>query len=135
LSELGNRALTACLEEGLKSPGQVPVYLIVDALDECPDCCGIPSSRGKVLELVKGLVELHLPNLRLFATSRLEGYIRAILGPLTRTSISLHDQIGQESDIVDYIIYVVRSEVNVKRWREEDKNLVIRMLSDRASGM
>jgi NACHT domain len=130
----GNDALTRCLEEMLKLSG-VPVYLIIDALDECPDSYGIPSSRGKVVELLKGLVELHLPNLRLFTTSRPENDIQAVLRPLTRTSISLHEQDGQKSDIVDYITYVVCKELNIKRWREEDKKSVIKTLSERAGGM
>jgi hypothetical protein len=124
-----------CLEEMLTLPGQVPVYLIIDALDESPDSSGIPSSRGKVLELVKGLVELRLPHLRLFATSRPQNDIRAVIGSITCTSISLHDEDGQKRDIVDYINHVVRSEMNIKRWREEDKDLVIKTLSDRAGGM
>jgi hypothetical protein len=119
----------------LTIPGQVPVYLIIDALDECPDGSGIPSSRGKVLELVKTLVELHLPNLRIFATSRPESDIRTVLEPLTCTSISIHDEDGQKNDIIDYIHYIVYSDVNMKKWREDDKKLVIKTLSDRAGGM
>ena len=44
----------------LTPPGQLPIYLIVDALDEPPNIPGIPSSREKVLQLVIELVELHL---------------------------------------------------------------------------
>jgi hypothetical protein len=131
----GNGTLTECLEEMLKLPRRIPVYFIIDALDECPNSCGIPSSRGKVLELVKRLVKLHVPNLRLFTTSRPESNIRAVLEPLACTSISLHTQDGQKRDIVDYITHVVRSGVNMQRWREEDKSLVIRTLSERAGGM
>jgi NACHT domain len=131
----GNDALTECLEEMLKLPRRIPVYFLIDAVDECPNNCGTPSSRGKVVKLVKRLFELHLPNLRLFATSRPENDIRAVLEPLACTSISLHTQNGQKRDIVDYITHVVRSEMNMKRWREEDKRLVIRTLSERAGGM
>ena len=135
LPKPANGALTQCLEGMLTIPGQLPVYLIIDALDECPDSSGIPSSRGKVLQLVKTLVELHLPNLRTFATSRPESDIRAVLEPLTCTSISIHDEDGQKSDIIDYIRYIVYSDVNMKKWREDDKKLVIKTLSDRAGGM
>jgi hypothetical protein len=135
LQKLANGALMQCLEGMLAIPGQVPLFLIIDALDESPDDSGIPSSRGKVLQLVKALVELHLPNLRIFATSRLEGDIQTVLEPLTCASISIHDQDGQHSDIVDYISYVVYSDLNMKRWREDDKKLVIKTLSDRAGGM
>jgi hypothetical protein len=131
----GDRALSQCLQEMLILAGQVPVYLVIDAIDECPDDCGIRSSRGKVLELVKGLVEMQLPNLRMFATSRPEHDIRAVLKSLKCTSLPLHNQDGQKRDIVDYINYVIHSETSIKRWREEDKKLVIRMLSERAGGM
>jgi hypothetical protein len=131
----GYDALIQCLKEMLVLDGQIPIYLVIDALDECPDNYGIPSPRGKVLELVECLVELHLPNLRLFAASRPESDIRAVLDPLTCTSLSLHDQEGQKRDIVDYINHVIASEATMKRWREEDKSEVIRTLSDRADGM
>ena len=117
--------------------GQVPIYLVVDALDESPDTHGIPSSRRKVLDLVKELVELKRPNLRLCVTSRDEMDIRTVLQPLARTSLSLHDQKGQNKDIVDYVTSVVSSdpELNMRGWREEDKELVITTLSKRAGGM
>jgi hypothetical protein len=129
--------LTQCLRKILKVAGQVPIYIIVDALDECPDNSGIQSSREKVLDLVEDLVELCLPNLRLCITSRPEVDIRNVLEPLTSSSnrISLHDESGQKKDIVDYINSVVRSDRKMKKWREEDKKLVIQTLSDRASGM
>jgi hypothetical protein len=114
--------------------GQVPIYIIIDALDECPHGSWIPLSRGKVLQLVRTLVELHLPNLRIFATSRPESDIQTVLEPLTCTSISLHDQDGQKNDIVNYISYVVNSDSKMKRWREDDKKLAIKTLSDRAGG-
>jgi hypothetical protein len=131
----GYDALMQCFKEMLALAGQVPIYLVIDALDECPDNYGIPSPRGKVLELVECLVELHLPNLRLFATSRPESDIRAVLDPLTCTSLCLHDQEGQKKDIVEYINHVIDSDVKIKRWREEDRSEVIRILSDKAGGM
>jgi hypothetical protein len=83
------------------------------------------------------LVGLRLPNLRLCVTSRPEADIRTVLGPLTSTSsrISLHDEYGQEQDIIKYINDIVRSDRKMKRWREEDKQLIIQTLSDRAHGM
>jgi hypothetical protein len=65
-------ALKQCLKEMLILPDQPPVYIIVDALDECPDSSGLPSPREQVLELLNELVELSLPNLRLCVTSRPE---------------------------------------------------------------
>jgi hypothetical protein len=52
--------LKECLKEMLRLPGQGPIFIILDALDECPDSSGIPSPRSEVLELVKELVDLDL---------------------------------------------------------------------------
>lgn len=129
--------LIQCLQNILQIPTQVPTYIIVDALDESPDTSGIQSSREMILDLVEELVGLHLPNLRLCITSRPEVDIRTVLKPLTSTSTctSLHDESGQQKDIVDYISSVVHSDRKMKRWREEDKKLVIETLSGRADGM
>jgi hypothetical protein len=90
-----------------------------------------------VLQLVKELVELHLPDLRICVTSRPETDIRDVLEPLTSYRVSLHDQSGQKKDIVDYVKSVVysNSEPYMRRWRAEDKELVIEVLSERADGM
>ena len=130
-------ALAQCLRNVLEVAGQVPTYIVVDALDECPDTSGMQSSRETVLDLVEELVGLCLPNLRLCITSRPEVDIRNVLEPLTSTSnrVSLHDESGQKKDIVDYINSVVRSDRKMKRWREEDKKLVIQTLSDKVDGM
>ena len=130
-------ALKQCLQDMLTIPGRVPIFLVLDALDECPNTHGVPSSRRKVLNLVEELVELKRPNLRLCVTSRLEMDIRIVLERLTHTSLSLHDQTGQNEDIFDYVSSVVRSdpELNMRGWRQEDKELVITTLSRRACGM
>jgi hypothetical protein len=130
-------SLMKCLEDMLEAPGGVPIYLILDALDECPNTSGIPSSLYQVLSVVKKLVKLNPPNLHLCITSRPEVEIRASLEPLTSTSncISLHDQSGQRIDIHNFIRAVVYSDENMRRWRDEDKQLVIETLSERADGM
>lgn len=51
-------ALTKCLQDILNAKGQSVTYIIVDAVDECPDSSGIPSPREKVLNLVEDLVDL-----------------------------------------------------------------------------
>jgi hypothetical protein len=114
---------------------QVPIYLVIDALDECPNDSDVPSSRETVLELVKGLVELRHPNLRLCVLSRPEFDIRAVLEPLTTQQISLHDEIGQKQDIIHYITSVVRSDQKMKKWRDDDKEAVIEKLTQKADGM
>ena len=126
-----------CLKDMLALPHSQPIYIILDALDECPNWPGIPSSREQVLALVKELVDLHLPHLHICVTSRPEFDIRAILTPLAHHRVSLHDESGQKKDIVDYVNSVVYSdsETMMKRWREDDKKMVVEALSEKADGM
>ena len=130
-------AMIQCLKDILALPHSRPVYIILDALDECPNWPGIPSPRGQVLALVKELVDLHLPHLHICVTSRPEFDIRATLTPLAHHRVSLHDESGQKKDIVDYVNSVVysESETVMKRWREDDKKMVVEALSERADGM
>ena len=129
--------LVECLKEMVTLPDQRPTYLIIDALDESSNTSGIPSPREKVLQLVKKLVDLCLPNLRMCVTSRPEIDIRDVLEPLSSGRVSLHDQSGQKKDIEDYVSSIVysNSEPIMKRWKTEDKELVIKILSERADGM
>jgi hypothetical protein len=127
--------LTQCLKEMLSLPRKSPVFIIMDAIDECPNIPGVPSPREEILELVKELVEARLPKLRLCVTSRPEASIRAALEPLPSLRVSLHDEAGQKQDILEYIKTVVGSDPKLRRWREEDRCLVINTLSDKANGM
>jgi hypothetical protein len=128
-------ALIRCLKEMLSLPTHRPIYLIIDALDECPNNSGLPTAREEVLSFVQDLVGLHLPNVHICVTSRPEIDIRTTLESLTSLSISLHNQSGQTKDIMDYVSSVVGSDKMMQRWREEDRNLVIKTLSERAAGM
>jgi hypothetical protein len=129
------KALKKCLKDMLGLPGQGPIYIIVDALDECPNFPGRPSPREKVLDLIEDLVNLELPNVRLCVASRPEIDIRLVLEPLTSLKLSLHDENGQKEDIIEYIKSAVHSDRRMRKWREEDQNLVIDTLSQYAEGM
>jgi hypothetical protein len=128
-------ALKKCLANILSLSGQGQIYIIVDALDECPNFPGTPSAREDVLEFIKETVDLKLPNVNLCVASRPEMDIRLALEPLTTLKISLHDEIGQKKDITEYINSILRSDWNMRRWSEEDKQLVIDTLSGKADGM
>jgi hypothetical protein len=129
--------LKECLKEMLRLLAQGQVFIVLDALDECPDSSGIPPPRSEVLQLMKELVDLRLRRLYICATSRPEVDIRAVLQPLAFRSVSLHDESGQKADIADYVQNVVNSSVStaMRRWRADDKNLVIETLTERADGM
>ena len=128
-------ALKKCMTDMLSLPGQAPIYIIVDGVDECPNFPGRPSAREKVLELIEEIVNLKLPNVHLCVASRPEMDIRVVIEPLTSLRFSLHDEKGQMEDIIAYIKYVVRSDRSMRRWNEEDKQLAIDTLSDKADGM
>ncbi|KAF8490662.1 hypothetical protein F5888DRAFT_1098085 [Russula emetica] len=131
-----DRAMIGCLKEMLSLEAQPPIYIILDALDECPVTSTVPPSpRDEVLEFVEDLVALHLPNLHICVTSRPEHNIRVVLEGLTEHPVSLHDESGQQEDIANYVTSFVRSNRRMQRWRDEDKNLVIKTLSEKADGM
>ena len=129
--------LTECLKDLLTLPDQRSIYLIIDALDESPNTSGFPSPRERVLQSLKELVDLRLPNVHICVTSRPEFDIQNVIVSLTSFRVSLHDQSGQKEDIADYVRSVVysNSEPIIRRWKKEDKDLVIEILSERADGM
>jgi hypothetical protein len=106
-------ALSQCLKDMILGSGEVPIYVIVDALDESPDISkktGVPRPRRKALQIVKELVELRRSNLHLCLTSRPEADLRSVLEPLASVKVSLHDQDGQKEDIAEYVRSVVYSD-------------------------
>ncbi|KAH9980856.1 hypothetical protein BGW80DRAFT_1453810 [Lactifluus volemus] len=102
--------LLSSLLDMLNLDERLPVYIIIDALDECPNTPPTSSPRGKVLDLLE---DLSLPSLH----------------------IPLHDQGGQRDDIINYVDFVVHSHKGTQKWRSEDKDLVIQRLSEGANGM
>ena len=127
--------LMECLKSMLRVPGQGALYLIIDALDECPNSSGYPTSRERVLDALQALIGLQLPHVHFGITSRPEIDIRTVLEPLATHNMALHDQAGQNQDIMDYIGHFVRFDPRVCRWREEDKKLVIETLTKKDAGM
>ncbi|KAH9083695.1 hypothetical protein EDB83DRAFT_2669650 [Lactarius deliciosus] len=128
-------ALMKCLREMLALPRNGPTYIILDALDECPKSAGTPSPRESVLELVEWLTKLGRPNLRICVTSRLEADIKANLQHLAPHSVSLHEQSGQQEDINSYVISFTKTDTYMRKWKQEEKELVIERLTRGADGM
>ena len=130
-----DEALAGCLKDLLKLPGLAPVYLIVDALDECPKPSVVRSPRAKVLSLIEELVKAQILNLHICVTSRPELDIQDVLGPLISCAVSLHDEGGQNKDIEDYIKSVINTRPKKGRWKEEHQELAIDVLIKKANGM
>ena len=127
--------LAGCLRDLLGLSGQAPVYLVIDALDECPITLDVKPPRDKVLTFLEYLVDSKLANLRICVSSRPEADIKIVLEPLTFRSISIHDEHGQMRDIENYIKSTVTFHRNMRRWKPEHKQLVIDVLTTRADGM
>jgi hypothetical protein len=128
-------ALVGCLKDLLKLPGLSPVYLIVDALDECPNTPTIRSPRSEVLNFIDKLIKSQIPNLRICVTSRQETDIKGVLDPLIPRHVSLHDQFEQKKDIGEYIKSVINDHPKNRGWKVEHKQQVIDVLTKKADGM
>src|SRR6266403_319731 len=128
-------ALQECLKSMLTLQNQGPIFLVLDAIDECPNSAGTPSPRENVLRLLEWLSELRSSHLSICVTSRPEVDIEAVLLSLASRTVSLHGENGQKEDIVNYIKWFIDSDPKARKWRKEDKELVIKKLSERANGM
>ncbi len=149
----GDDELVECLMDLLELPGHAPVYLVVDALDECPNTSSIPSPRSDILNLIEKLIKSEtsprsdilnlieklikseISNLHICITSRPEMDIKDALDPLIFRSVSLHDERGQKNDIEEYITFIINTDPKNKRWKAEDKRFVIDVLKRKAHGM
>ena len=134
----GTFEMITCLEEMLEQPDQGPVYIILDALDECSNADEIPSARTRVLDFLNHLVDpqLQVSNLHLCVTSRPEDDIRTALKAFR--TISIQEEKGQKDDIDRYIkdtVYYANSNTLMGRWSDETKNRVVNVLTEKADGM
>jgi len=130
-------ALLECLKSMLKLPAQGELYLVIDAIDECPNSSGCPTPREQVLVILHELIDLKHPHVHFCITSRPETDIRDVLEPLAIYNAPLHEQAGQNQDIAKYIKDLVLLDPKMRglKWREEDKQLVIETLTRKAGGM
>jgi hypothetical protein len=130
-----DRAMMECLKEMFTLEAQKPIYIVMDAIDECPKKTStIPAPREEVLDFVDQLVGLQVPHLHICVTSRPEPGIQAVLEPLTARPVSLHDESGQHEDIANYVVSIINSIRVARRWRNKDKDLVIKTLTEKADG-
>jgi uncharacterized protein (UPF0297 family) len=130
-----NAALVECLKNILKLSEQGEIYIVIDALDECPITSGYPTPREQVLMIIQELVDLHLPHVHFCFTSRPEVDIRHVLKALAVYEVALHEQAGQNQDILDYVEYVVSSDPRMRPRRKEGKHLVVKTLTEKGGRM
>jgi len=128
-------ALLECLKTILALRGQAPLYIVVDALDECPNSSGLRTQRQEVLEIVKELIDLNHSHLHFCVTSRPEIDIRIAFDPLDPYNLSLHNQDGQINDLAEYVKSVVGSDAAMQDWSSKVKELVIDTLTKKGGRM
>ncbi|KAI0292485.1 hypothetical protein B0F90DRAFT_1671154 [Multifurca ochricompacta] len=133
--QAGDDALLECLKDMLSVPGQGPIYIILDGLDESPKGPSTPSPRESVLEFIELLTKLDHSHLHICVSSCLEADIRSVLHPLTSQTVCLHEENGQIEDINNYINFFINSDVNTRQWKDDDKEFVIKKVSEEADGM
>jgi hypothetical protein len=114
---------------------QGPIFIVLDGIDECPNSAGTPSPRESALELVEWLSELRYLHVSICIASRPETDIEAVLQSLASHTVSLHGEIGQNEDIINYIKWFLITDPKARKWRKEDKQLVLERLSKGADGM
>lgn len=129
----GEEELMQCLRDMI-SRGKSPIYIIVDALDECPDSPELASPRAEVLEAIRRLNDIS-PRVYLCIASRLETDIRRVLGPLTSHIVSLDKHDEHHKDIAEYVKFVIHSDSTMGEWPEEEKKIVIDTLTQNCGGM
>jgi hypothetical protein len=128
-------ALLECLKKMIALEGQGILYIVVDALDECPNSFVLHTGRERVLDILKELIGLKLPNLRICVTSQPIVEIREVLEPLKPCVVSLQDQDGQQKDVAQYASFVVRSEVRLRKWPEKVKVSAVDAVAKNGGGM
>jgi len=127
--------LLECLKAILALQGQAPLYIVVDALDECPNYPRLQSQRQEVLKIVKELIDSKHPHLHFCVTSRPEIDIQGAFNPLNPYGVTLHDQDGQTKDLAEYVRSVVGSDATMRDWPSKVKELVIDTLTKKGGRM
>lgn len=107
-SQPGWEELRDTLDDVLsKTPGEI--FLVLDALDECPERLG-RNEREVLLSLLARLIESHKDKLHILATSRPEQDIQAKLGRFPTVDL--------EAKLAEDVETFVRTEVSNGRLRE-----------------
>jgi len=121
----GKDSLMATLKSMFDNFGNA--YIIIDALDECPD-------RSKVLSVIKQILEWEIAGLHVLATSRTELDIEEELAPLTQYLVDAHSTLV-DTDIRIYICQKLQTAPRLKKWPKNVQNEIESALMGGAHGM
>lgn len=116
------------------------VYIVIDALDECPDEDGL-LKRERLLEALCELHKGNFSNIHLLCTSRSESDIEAVFRPLMSSSAAIAIDLDSsdctglvQEDIGRYLDQIFAS-VNYESWPDLIKAEAKHVLIKKAGGM
>jgi len=127
------RELSALFTTFAKHDIIADIYIVVDALDECPQ--DENNGRKELLELISTMLALPTSNLHVLVTSRPEIDIKEALEAL-RPILSIPLQgAGVDADIRLHIESQLAADVKFKSWSHEIKSEIREVLTAGAKGM
>jgi ankyrin repeat domain-containing protein 50 len=106
------------------------VFIVVDALDECPK----NGERGELLKSITEIKSWLKSNLHLLATSRREPDIEEVLMSLAHLAIPIQGP-GVELDIKLHVERQLATDRNLKKWPSDIKSEIKHTLVAGANGM
>jgi hypothetical protein len=123
------QGLKSVLAECLKGFGDV--FIVIDALDECPTTGG----RQELLELITEIKAWSSPNLHLLTSSRQEPDIEEALKPLLSGLWIPIQGVHVNSDIKAHIAYQLKTDPRLSQWSNDVKGEIESSLVAGANGM
>lgn len=109
-----------------------PTFLVIDALDECPEPerdNGLASFLEHLCQVDSGEKDLHL-----LVTSRPESDIQGHMSRFATHSLSFHDCVPHQAELKDFISAHI-SENKSYRWSDELKKQVQEIVCEKSNGM
>ena len=104
-----------------------PIYVVVDALDECQERTSLFSG----LKTIQSWNEEHL---HILVTSRREPEIKDILRPLATDTIALEESVV-DGDIITYVRYRLQHDRRLSKWPDDIRSKIESALVKGANGM
>ncbi len=102
-------------------------YILIDALDECLNW-------EEVLEFIKSLHGWGLWQCHLLVTSRREQQIVKSVMAMNPMKVDM-SQMPVDADVQKYIDFMLSSSLELKEWGPEEKDLIRKVLLEKAKGM
>ena len=107
-------------------------YVIMDALDECPDKY---NDRQRLLQHLAKLMSSQFQNLHIIVTSRRERDIEDVLQILANASPICVSSSEVDKDVRIYVRAQLSQDKRMQSWPPDVKNQVEETLSTKANGM